>query len=99
MPVVMAPGLVVLFLAQLKARKTGILTVASSSYAHRTDSADRQSWPTLTKQFLIKIDALGLILLGVSWSLLFLPFTLKTSVSGGYENRTSSTLIFSSGVT
>ncbi|KAM3496917.1 hypothetical protein MY10362_009714 [Beauveria mimosiformis] len=38
------------------------------------------------RHFLIEMDAFGLLLLGVGWSLLLLPFSLKTYAMGGWNN-------------
>jgi hypothetical protein len=38
------------------------------------------------KHNLEEIDAFGLILLGFGWSLLLLPFSLKTYADGGWKN-------------
>lgn len=89
-PVVMAPALVVLFYADIKAKKLHVLD---------NPTADTASGPTPViesrspLQVLIKIfsaiDALGLILLGFSWTLILLPFTLSASAADGYNNRMS----------
>ncbi|KAF7597170.1 hypothetical protein BBP40_009509 [Aspergillus hancockii] len=39
------------------------------------------------RRILDEIDAVGLILLGFSWSLLLLPFSLRTYADGGWRNR------------
>lgn len=87
MPVVMAPALCVLFWADIKAKRAHILSFSASGYSARTAKAERKSWLRLVYEFCVKIDALGLVLLGFSWSLILLPFTLKSSASGGYKNR------------
>ncbi|THU81737.1 MFS general substrate transporter [Dendrothele bispora CBS 962.96] len=44
------------------------------------------SWADRAKNNLIEIDAFGLVLLGFGWSLLLLPFSLKTYANGGWHN-------------
>lgn len=84
MPVVMAPALMVLFWADLKAKHNGIASGLTRAHLHEKKTV----WQH-TKDFCIAIDAFGLILLGFSWTLALLPFTLKSSAAGGYKNRKS----------
>ncbi|EEB93549.1 hypothetical protein MPER_07776, partial [Moniliophthora perniciosa FA553] len=52
-----------------------------------TEAAPSQlTWSQRVKQSLSEIDAFGLILLGFGWSLLLLPFSLKTYAKGGWDN-------------
>ncbi|KAK7447103.1 hypothetical protein VKT23_014316 [Stygiomarasmius scandens] len=44
------------------------------------------SWAERARTNLVEIDAFGLILLGFGWSLLLLPFSLKTYANGGWHN-------------
>ncbi|KAH7100188.1 MFS general substrate transporter [Auriculariales sp. MPI-PUGE-AT-0066] len=88
MPVVMAPGMIVLFWADFKAKRMGIgeESFATSNYAARTVPSERQPWSSIALEFMRKIDAIGLLLLGGSWTLIFLPFSLKSGAKGGYAN-------------
>lgn len=97
MPAVMAPALMVLFWADIKAKKLGVLSIAASSYDGRVkNKEERLTWWQLTRNWWIQIDAFGLILLGVGWALVLLPFTLYKSAKGGWENgRTLSQLSLS----
>ncbi|GKT97081.1 siderophore iron transporter [Colletotrichum tofieldiae] len=45
------------------------------------------TWTQSLKSNLIEIDAFGLILLGFGWSLLLLPFSLKTYAEHGWRNQ------------
>ncbi|KAL7806917.1 MFS general substrate transporter [Trichoderma gracile] len=45
-----------------------------------------QPWTLLLKKNLEEIDAFGLVLLGFGWSLLLLPFSLKTYADHGWRN-------------
>jgi hypothetical protein len=87
MPAVMAPALMVLFWADIKAKKLGVLSIADSSYVGRVQNkGERLTWWQLTKTWWVQIDAVGLILLGVGWALVLLPFTLYKSAEGGWGN-------------
>lgn len=81
-----------------KAKKAGLVNVASSNAAHRAArehdekqehaslSPETKSWIQSVRGILDEIDAFGLVLLGLSWSLLLLPFSLKTYADGGWRN-------------
>lgn len=87
MPVVMAPALIVLFWADLKAKKLGVLSIAASSYDGRVNNKEQRiTWWQLTKGWWVQIDAAGMILLGAGWALVLLPFTLSRSAEGGWGN-------------
>ncbi|PNP47822.1 hypothetical protein TGAMA5MH_00874 [Trichoderma gamsii] len=47
----------------------------------------KQQWTHSLKTNLEEIDAFGLILLGFGWSLLLLPFSLKTYADHGWRNQ------------
>lgn len=46
-----------------------------------------EPWMRSARRILDEIDALGLVLLGFGWSLLLLPFSLKTYADGGWRNQ------------
>ena len=83
----MAPALCVLFWADYRAQRLKVQTIASSTYTGRIPASEAKGWFQLCTEFLLKIDAIGLIILGFSWSLIFLPFTLETSADNGFKNR------------
>ena len=86
----MAPALMVLFWADIRAKKLGVLSIAASSYDGRVkDMEDRLTWWQLTRSWWVQIDAVGLILLGAGWALVLLPFTLYRSAEGGWGNGTT----------
>ena len=89
MPAIMAPGMAILFWADWKAKRMGIgeQSFAASNYAARTSTIERKGWVNNVVEMLKQVDAIGLLLLGASWSLLFLPFSLKSGAKGGYANR------------
>lgn len=85
-PVVMSPALVVLFYADIKAKRLHVLegpAAVTSGVAARIES--RSPLKILIKIW-SAIDAFGLILLGFAWTLLLLPFTLSASANNGYNN-------------
>lgn len=87
MPTVMAPALMVLFWADIKAKKLGVLSIAASSYDERVrNKGERLTWWQLTKNWWVQIDAIGLILLGVGWAFVLLPFTLYKGAKDGWGN-------------
>ncbi|GJD03217.1 siderophore iron transporter [Colletotrichum higginsianum] len=45
------------------------------------------AWTESLKRSLVEIDAFGLVLLGFGWTLLLLPFSLKTYADHGWRNR------------
>ncbi|KAE8416794.1 hypothetical protein BDV36DRAFT_284314 [Aspergillus pseudocaelatus] len=46
-----------------------------------------ERWTQSVRHILDEIDAFGLVLLGFGWSLLLLPFSLKTYADGGWRNQ------------
>lgn len=106
MPVAIGPAIVILISLDRKARKQGVVNMASSNAARRAakdvaekDGTDAPSGTVVAlaatpnstwTQSLVRnwheIDAFGLILLGFGWSLLLLPFSLKTYAQNGWKN-------------
>jgi MFS family permease len=67
------------------AQKEGHVGPRGAVTAPAVESSER--WTQSTNRILDEIDAFGLILLGFGWSLLLLPFSLKTYADGGWRNR------------
>ncbi|KAJ9133838.1 Siderophore iron transporter [Pleurostoma richardsiae] len=106
MPAALGPAIATLIYLDRKAKKDGIVNIASSNAARRAarELAERQgheaphgvvvapaaepagSWVESLKRNLEEIDAFGLILLGFGWSLLLLPFSLKTYAEHHWKN-------------
>ncbi|KAK1227971.1 hypothetical protein PQX77_009018 [Marasmius sp. AFHP31] len=111
MPVVLGPAIITLIYLDHKARRMGIVNMASSNAARREARAlaaekrekgeeadDPQglvvaeaaqsdlTWWQRVKIALSEIDGFGLILLGFGWSLLLLPFSLKSYAKNGWKN-------------
>ncbi|KIY43665.1 MFS general substrate transporter [Fistulina hepatica ATCC 64428] len=86
MPVVLTPAIVTLMYLERKAKKAGIVNIASSPTARRAarEKAEKEGYKGPDDEI---IDAFGLVLLGFGWSLLLLPFSLKTYAKGGWNNR------------
>ncbi|EHK49393.1 hypothetical protein TRIATDRAFT_50845 [Trichoderma atroviride IMI 206040] len=80
MPVALGPAVAALIWLDRMAKKKGIANIASSNAARRT-------WTHSLRTNLEEIDAFGLILLGFGWSLLLLPFSLKTYAEHGWRNQ------------
>ncbi|KAK1498909.1 hypothetical protein CCUS01_02529 [Colletotrichum cuscutae] len=107
MPAALGPAIATLLYLDRKAKKDGIVNLASSNAARRAarEMADEKgydgprgaivapaadpagTWMEGLKRNLVEIDALGLILLGFGWSLLLLPFSLKTYAEHGWRNQ------------
>ncbi|GAA5919489.1 hypothetical protein JCM6882_008651, partial [Rhodosporidiobolus microsporus] len=100
-PAAIAPALMILFWADIKAKKIGALSLSASSYTGRlaassdpaapaekpkTLSAKATAWARLAFHFFQLIDGLGLILLGTGWALVLLPFTLYKNADKGWRN-------------
>lgn len=83
----MAPALMVLFYADIKAKRMNALSIAASSYSARIAPEIRRSWWRQMVYYLDIIDAFGLLLLGVAWALLLLPLTLYKTAEKGWANR------------
>lgn len=106
MPVALGPAIAILVWLDRKAKKHGIVNIASSNAIRRdarelaeqegheaphgtviAPAAEKsRTWMEALKNSLVEIDAFGLILLGFGWSLLLLPFSLKTYADGGWKN-------------
>ncbi|GJN71342.1 hypothetical protein PLIIFM63780_006327 [Purpureocillium lilacinum] len=106
MPAALGPAIVTLIYLDRKAKKHGVVNMASSNAARRAakelaNEAGRdaphglvvapaakpnEAWTQAAVRILHEIDAFGLVLLGFGWSLLLLPFSLKTYAVGGWRN-------------
>ncbi|TQN64253.1 Siderophore iron transporter 3, partial [Colletotrichum shisoi] len=56
------------------------------------------AWAESLKRSLVEIDAFGLVLLGFGWTLLLLPFSLKTYADHGCRNRSLIAMMVVGGV-
>jgi hypothetical protein len=78
------------YIAMLRTCKSVLpaLSLASSSYARRKLAAAEQdrSLVQTVLHYTGIIDAFGLLLLGVAFSLILLPFTLYTGAENGWKN-------------
>jgi len=94
-PVLLVPAIFTLYAMQRRGEKLGMVTMAASKRL-RTGAVDDSEEPTKTKglaywikllhEGLIDIDIFGLIILGTSFSLILLPFTLAKDADGGWAN-------------
>ncbi|KAK0501456.1 MFS general substrate transporter [Armillaria luteobubalina] len=99
LPVVMAPGLVVLFWAEYKSKRDNMVSIASSTWERRNDgSNEKVTWFTITRDFCVHVDVFGLVLLGTAWALIFLPFTLYADAKGGWKNPSMIAMVTVGGI-
>ncbi|KAH8830058.1 MFS general substrate transporter [Flagelloscypha sp. PMI_526] len=99
MPVVMAPALSVLFWAEFKAQKDGLVNIASSSWEKRHEGKDvKPTYWRLVVDFFIHIDGVGLILLGFGFALLLVPFSLYKTANQGWHNPSLIAMLVLGGV-
>lgn len=88
-PVLLVPAIMTLYLMQRRGEKMGMVTMAASK--RRRIGADEGSkswwyWSKLMYEGLVDIDIAGLLILGTSFSLILLPFTLAKQKSDGWAN-------------
>lgn len=106
MPAALGPAIFTLIYLDRRAKKNGIVNMASSNAARRAARelasekgneaphgvvvapavTPSETWSQMLLRNFHEIDALGLILLGFGWSLLLLPFSLKTYAQHGWRN-------------
>ncbi|PBK61276.1 MFS general substrate transporter [Armillaria solidipes] len=99
LPVVMAPALTVLFWAEIKSKRDGTVSIASSAWERRNEgSGEKVTWYTVVRDFGVHVDIMGLIILGTAWALLFLPFTLYADAKGGWKNPSMIAMIVVGGI-
>lgn len=70
----------------------------TSVAAAAAGTVEDKTWQQKLVRGLIEIDAFGLLLLGFGWSLLLLPFSLKTYAHGGWQNPSMIAMIAVGGV-
>lgn len=93
-PVLLVPAIVTLYSMQRRGEKMGMVTMAASKrlrtgavgYEERSRSRGFAYWIKLLHEGLKDIDILGLMILGASFSLILLPFTLAKEAKGGWAN-------------
>lgn len=83
----MSPALMVLFYADIKAKRLNVLEGPSAVTSGAAAHIEGRSPLKILLKIFSAIDAFGLILLGFAWTLLLLPFTLSASANNGYNNR------------
>lgn len=91
-PVLLAPAILTLYAMQRRGEKLGMVTMAGSRRERAgldggEEATGVRYWSKLCYQGLIDIDILGLLILGLSFALILLPFTLAKSASGGWGNK------------
>lgn len=94
-PVLLVPAIFTLYSIQRRGEKLGMVTMAASRRLRNGAVGDSEEsvtskgfgfWIKLLLEGLIDIDIAGLIILGTSFSLILLPFTLAQDADGGWSN-------------
>jgi hypothetical protein len=90
-PAVMTPAIIILFIAERRAKQAGILSFAASPEERRRYDKGETSIPlppllSRVKRFCLQIDLPGLVLVAASFALLLLPLTLAKTADDGYAN-------------
>ncbi|KAH6838394.1 major facilitator superfamily domain-containing protein [Chaetomium sp. MPI-CAGE-AT-0009] len=95
-PVLLVPAIFTLYSMQRRGEKMGMVTMAASKRLRTAEGVEASEEPTNSKgsaywirslyQGLVDIDIIGLVILGVSFSLILLPFTLAKDADGGWAN-------------
>lgn len=88
MPVLLIPAIWTLYGMQRKAEKVGMISMGDSGHArqHGEKVHGMSSYMNFAWAGIIEIDLAGLVLLGMAFSLILLPFTLAQSAHGGWSN-------------
>lgn len=88
LPACITPALFVLFWADIKAKRIGALSLASSSLARRAALKGEETGSLLSQwsHYFQVINGFGLVLFGTAWTLILLPFTLSAGARGGWKN-------------
>lgn len=92
-PAVMTPAIITLFAADRRAKKNGELAFgASLNERRRLEKANgpveaRKPFLVQAKEIAIKMDLIGLVLIGFTFGLILFPISLAKTVRGGWSNR------------
>lgn len=86
LPVCFAPTLIVLFVADAKAKKLSVDPGQSSANTMRAVEGEQRGIVARVGYYLTLIDAVGLVLIGFGFSLVLLPFNLANGARGGWAN-------------
>lgn len=96
MPVALSPAIGVMLWLDHKAQKEGKISLND---VNRVEVGwTKKNWTKIIFNALIEIDAFGLILLGFSFSLLLLPFSLYSGAVGGWNNPSMIAMLVVGGV-
>jgi MFS family permease len=94
-PVLLVPAIFTLYSMQRRGEKMGMVTMAASKRLRTGPGDDSEPlgklkgfsyWAKLLHEGLVDIDIIGLVILGVSFSLILLPLTLAKDGDGGWAN-------------
>lgn len=91
-PVALTPAILIMAYLEHQANKTGEIPVGSDPLAEKKREVKEsgisgfKAYWQLLKTSLIEIDAFGLVLLGLAFSLILLPCSLYSYAEGGWKN-------------
>lgn len=94
-PVLLLPAIITLYAMQRRGEKLGMVTMAASKGVRAGTTGENGEvsqnagfgyWIKLLLKGLEDIDLGGLVILGTSFSLILLPFTLADEAEGGWSN-------------
>lgn len=83
MPVVLSPATIIMFWFENKAHKH---LGDDRNLNYKTEMGFRKNWKLLIWRVILEVDALGLLVLGFSFSLLLLPFSLYNNADDHWRN-------------
>lgn len=88
LPVCMSPALVVLFIGDHRAKKLGVEAKLRQQIDKNQveEPQNRTLWES-TRYYFMRLNVVGLLLMGFGFALLLTPITLSTTAKGGYKNR------------
>lgn len=99
-PVLLIPAIITLYAMQRRGKRLGMVTMAVSKRLRTGEAGETEAsrglgyWVKLLGHGLIEIDLFGLILLGVAFALILLPFTLAQQWDKGWaEGRIIAMLV------
>lgn len=94
-PVLLLPAIFTLYVMQRRGEQAGMVTMAASKRLRTGAEGDSEDptksvgfvfWAKLLYQGLIDIDIIGLLILGTSFALILLPFTLAETADDGWAD-------------
>ncbi|CAB03597.1 plasma membrane heme transmembrane transporter Str3 [Schizosaccharomyces pombe] len=97
MPAVMTPAVIILMYLERQANKDENIKKIINYQTEEKNKNKQSKWQKLWKAVL-EVDLFGLILLGVGWSILLLPFSLTSYAKNGWKNPSMIAMMVVGGV-